>query len=74
MLRDEAIIVVPGWWRALWMLDRLAPTGVLRVYELVLAKTRKDLAAVGAVRANRASRRGTPSGDVPGKARRPMTN
>ena len=74
VLRDEAVIVVPGWWRALWMLDRLAPVAVLRAYELLLAKTRRDIAAVGAVRANRTSRRATPPGDVPGKARRPMSN
>lgn len=70
--RDEAIIVVPGWWRAVWLLDRLAPVAVLRAYELFLEKTRQDLAREGLVRSNRASRRAAQPHE--GRARRPMPN
>ncbi len=71
--KDEAIIVVPGWWRAIWLADRLAPAGILRLYGLLLEKTRKDIAREGLTRSTRASRRTGAGGDG-GKARRPMSN
>ena len=74
VLRDEALIVIPGWWRALWLLDRLAPVGMLRAYELLLERTRRDLEAAGLVRSNRASRRAGTAGEGTTRARRPMTN
>jgi NAD(P)-dependent dehydrogenase (short-subunit alcohol dehydrogenase family) len=72
--KDEAIIVVPSWWRALWLIDRLAPVAVLRAYEVLLQKTREDLAREGLVRSNRASRRAAHAGEIVGKARRSMPN
>lgn len=68
--RDEAIIVVPGWWRAVWLADGLAPSAILRIYALVLGRTRKELAASGATRARRPARR---NGGHEG-VRRPMSN
>lgn len=45
VLRNEAIIVVPGWWKALWYLDRLSPALSARLGESILARTRADFAA-----------------------------
>jgi NAD(P)-dependent dehydrogenase (short-subunit alcohol dehydrogenase family) len=41
---NEAIIVVPGWWKALWYLDRLSPSLSMRLWEAIYAKMRADLA------------------------------
>ncbi len=77
--RDEAVIVVPGFWRAVWLADKLAPSAMLRIYALLLRRTRKDLAAAGATRAARRARRngGHDGVDETGtsvRARRPMSN
>lgn len=48
--RDEAVVVVPSFWKALWLADRLAPTVMRGVYGLVLANVRKEIAAAGLVR------------------------
>jgi NAD(P)-dependent dehydrogenase (short-subunit alcohol dehydrogenase family) len=45
--RNEAIIVVPAWWKALWYLERLAPTVSAKLWESVHARMRADLEAAG---------------------------
>jgi NADP-dependent 3-hydroxy acid dehydrogenase YdfG len=40
VLRDDAIIIVPGWWRALWILDRLSPAVSTRAARLTLKRLR----------------------------------
>jgi NAD(P)-dependent dehydrogenase (short-subunit alcohol dehydrogenase family) len=53
--REQAIIVVPEWWKAFWLVDRLAPETMLRVYEHMLVLTRRELSRHG-VRRTRSSR------------------
>lgn len=48
VLRDEAVIVIPRWWKALWLMDRLAPDASLAFWRMVLDRTRKDLSGLGA--------------------------
>ncbi len=48
--RNEAIIVVPAWWRALWYLDRLSPSLSQRVWESILDRMRADIAKANARR------------------------
>ena len=57
VLRNESVIVVPSWWRALWLAERLAPEAMLRVYELLLENTRQEVVRAGLVRSNRPTRR-----------------
>jgi NAD(P)-dependent dehydrogenase (short-subunit alcohol dehydrogenase family) len=45
--RNEGIIVVPGWWKALWYLDRLSPTLSATLWGAALARMRADLQAAG---------------------------
>jgi NAD(P)-dependent dehydrogenase (short-subunit alcohol dehydrogenase family) len=45
--RNEAIIVIPRWWRALWMVDRLSPAISARLWQFVLERTRKNIADAG---------------------------
>jgi NAD(P)-dependent dehydrogenase (short-subunit alcohol dehydrogenase family) len=45
--RNEAIIVIPGWWKALWLFDRLAPSLSMALSERALQSMRKDLEATG---------------------------
>jgi NAD(P)-dependent dehydrogenase (short-subunit alcohol dehydrogenase family) len=40
VLRGDAIIVVPGWWKAFWYLDRLSPALSMRGAELALKRLR----------------------------------
>jgi NADP-dependent 3-hydroxy acid dehydrogenase YdfG len=49
--REQAIIVVPEWWKAFWLADRLAPETMLRVYEHLLVLTRRELSRHGVRRA-----------------------
>lgn len=56
VLRNESVIVVPRWWRAIWLAERLAPDTMLRLSELLLAKTRQEVARAGLVRSNRPRR------------------
>ncbi len=44
---NEAIIVVPGWWKAFWYMERVSPTLSFRVWELILGKMRSDIKAAG---------------------------
>jgi NAD(P)-dependent dehydrogenase (short-subunit alcohol dehydrogenase family) len=46
--RNEAIIVIPRWWKALWLLDRLAPSLSMALSERMLAALRKNLEVTGA--------------------------
>lgn len=48
MLRNEAIIVLPRWWKAIWWLDRLSPELSMRVWSRFFAGLRKDLESKGA--------------------------
>jgi NAD(P)-dependent dehydrogenase (short-subunit alcohol dehydrogenase family) len=38
VLRGDAIIVIPGWWKAWWYLDRLSPTLSMRFANVVMLK------------------------------------
>jgi short-subunit dehydrogenase len=40
VLRGEAIIVVPGWWKAVWYLERLSPALSMWGGELALKRLR----------------------------------
>ncbi len=46
--RNEAIIVIPAWWKAIWLFDRIAPSLSAFVWEKVLEGTRRDMVAAGA--------------------------
>lgn len=41
VLRNDAIIIVPAWWKTLWYLDRLAPAVTLRLLKVVLKRQRE---------------------------------
>ncbi len=43
--RNRAIIIVPGWWRAFWWLDRLSPALSLFLAERLVETARRDLYA-----------------------------
>lgn len=45
VLRNDAMIIVPGWWKASWYLERLSPALTLRVSKLLLKELRKVEAA-----------------------------
>jgi NAD(P)-dependent dehydrogenase (short-subunit alcohol dehydrogenase family) len=45
--RNEAIIVLPKWWKAFWYLDRLSPTLSLKLAGLLLKRLREELLAAG---------------------------
>jgi NADP-dependent 3-hydroxy acid dehydrogenase YdfG len=45
VLRGDAIIVVPSWWKALWYLERLSPALSMRAAKLALKRTREVQAA-----------------------------
>jgi NAD(P)-dependent dehydrogenase (short-subunit alcohol dehydrogenase family) len=53
VLRNEAIIVLPWWWKAFWYLDRLSPSLSMRAWEAIGARLRADLEAAGAAPAPR---------------------
>lgn len=46
--RDEGIIVLPRWWKALWYLERVSPALSQAVWSGALEKARKDIEASGA--------------------------
>ncbi|MGE2835922.1 SDR family NAD(P)-dependent oxidoreductase [Mycobacterium sp. SMC-4] len=46
VLRNQAIIVVPGWWKALWYLERLSPALSMRTAGVALQRTRAAQSAV----------------------------
>ena len=41
VLRDDAIIIVPAWWKALWYLERLSPAMSMRLGRLTLKRIRE---------------------------------
>lgn len=41
VLRNDAIIVVPGWWKAWWYLERLSPALSLRLAKSMLKRVRE---------------------------------
>ncbi|MGZ5362904.1 MAG: SDR family NAD(P)-dependent oxidoreductase [Mycobacterium sp.] len=41
VLRNDAMIIVPGWWKAWWYLERLSPALALRVSKVLLKELRK---------------------------------
>lgn len=41
VLRNDAIVIVPAWWKALWYLERLSPTISMQVGRLVLKRLRE---------------------------------
>ena len=41
VLRGDAIIVVPAWWKTLWYLDRLSPVLSMRAARLTLKRLRE---------------------------------
>jgi len=41
VLRGDAVIVVPAWWKAFWYLDRLAPALSMRAARLTLKRLRR---------------------------------
>lgn len=41
VLRNQAIIVIPRWWKALWYLERLSPALSMRTSAAALARTRQ---------------------------------
>jgi len=45
--RNEAIIVVPSWWKIGWYLERISPRASLALWSVLLGKMRKDLEAAG---------------------------
>jgi NAD(P)-dependent dehydrogenase (short-subunit alcohol dehydrogenase family) len=45
--QNEGIIVVPGWWKALWYLDRLSPPLSSRLWEAAFVRLQADLEAAG---------------------------
>jgi NAD(P)-dependent dehydrogenase (short-subunit alcohol dehydrogenase family) len=61
--RNEAIIVVPGWWKALWYLDRISPALTAKLAEAAFARMRAELGLAGGQAAPR------PTDDPPAKAR-----
>jgi NAD(P)-dependent dehydrogenase (short-subunit alcohol dehydrogenase family) len=48
VLRNDAIIVIPGWWKALWYLDRLSPSLSGLLWSRAMNRLRADLEAGGA--------------------------
>jgi NADP-dependent 3-hydroxy acid dehydrogenase YdfG len=45
--RNEAIIIVPAWWKLLWRLDRLSPTLSERLVDMLFSRMRASLEASG---------------------------
>jgi NAD(P)-dependent dehydrogenase (short-subunit alcohol dehydrogenase family) len=43
VLRDVAVIVIPGWWKLWWLMDRLAPRLTLRWATHMFATGRREL-------------------------------
>jgi NADP-dependent 3-hydroxy acid dehydrogenase YdfG len=47
VLRNEAMIIVPGWWKGWWYLERLSPALALRATKVLLKELRKMESAPG---------------------------
>lgn len=48
VLRNDAMIVVPGWWKAWWYMERLSPALSLRASKRLLKELRKMESATSA--------------------------
>lgn len=46
VMRNQAIIIVPRWWKALWYLERLSPALSMRTAAIALRRTRQVQSAV----------------------------
>ena len=44
--RGDAVVIVPGWWKVFWYLERLSPALSLRLATLALTRTREARAAI----------------------------
>jgi NAD(P)-dependent dehydrogenase (short-subunit alcohol dehydrogenase family) len=47
VIANEAIIVVPRWWKAFWYAERVSPAVSFRIWEMILGKMRRDIEAAG---------------------------
>lgn len=45
--KNEGIIVVPAWWKAFWLLERVSPALGAKVWGMILDKMRADMVAAG---------------------------
>jgi NAD(P)-dependent dehydrogenase (short-subunit alcohol dehydrogenase family) len=45
VLRGDAIIVIPGWWKAWWYLERLSPTLSMRFAKIVMLEPMRSIEA-----------------------------
>ncbi len=45
--RNDAVIVIPRWWKAIWLFDRLLPSLSEKVWQRIFERTREDMAAAG---------------------------
>jgi short-subunit dehydrogenase len=43
LVRDEAIIVLPRWWKPLWYLERISPELSIRLWRMVMERMRADV-------------------------------
>ena len=43
VLRNDAIIVLPGWWKAFWYIDRISPSLSMKLWETALGHLRSEL-------------------------------
>ena len=48
VLRNQAVIVLPSWWKALWYLERLSPWLSLRLWKAMHQRLESELAQAGA--------------------------
>jgi NAD(P)-dependent dehydrogenase (short-subunit alcohol dehydrogenase family) len=60
VLRNEAVIVLPKWWKAFWYLERLSPQLSLRLSEAAHQRLEAELAAAEAHDARPAATSSTP--------------
>jgi NAD(P)-dependent dehydrogenase (short-subunit alcohol dehydrogenase family) len=47
VLRNEAVIVLPRWWKVLWYVERLSPGLSMRLFSRMHARLRADMVAAG---------------------------
>lgn len=64
VLRNQAIIVLPSWWKALWYLERLSPRLSLRLSEALHQRLEAELAEAGARAAPPATAPNTTRADI----------
>jgi NAD(P)-dependent dehydrogenase (short-subunit alcohol dehydrogenase family) len=64
VLRNQAIIVLPSWWKALWYLERLSPRLSLRLSEALHQRLEAELAEAAARAAPPATASNTTRADI----------